>query len=135
MIDTRRSFGAAALGAVLACVAPSSSFGQAYPQRPITLIVPFAPGGSTSVMARIIADKMGELLGQNIVVDNRPGAGGTLAARAFVRMAPDGYSILLGYSGTIAIGPSLYRNVGFDPRIEQILEAQVDSLLDANERR
>jgi tripartite-type tricarboxylate transporter receptor subunit TctC len=116
MIDTRRSFGAAALGAVLACAAAAPGFGQAYPQRPITLIVPFAPGGSTSVMARIIADKMGELLGQNIVVDNRPGAGGTLAARAFVRMAPDGYSIFLGYSGTIAIGPSLYRNVGFDPR-------------------
>ena len=116
MIKTRRSFGVAAVGALLPFLVTPSAVGQAYPHRPITLIVPFAPGGSTSVMARIIADKMGELLGQNNVVDNRPGAGGTLAARAFARMTPGGYTIFLGYSGTIAIGPSLYRNAGFDPR-------------------
>ncbi|MBM0205416.1 tripartite tricarboxylate transporter substrate binding protein [Micromonospora sp. STR1s_5] len=81
----------------------------------MTLIVPFPPGGSTSVMARIIAEKMGELLGQNMIVDNRPGAGGTIAAKAFTRAAPDGYTLFLGYSGTIAIGPTLYPNAGFDP--------------------
>lgn len=89
---------------------------QSFPARPLTLVVPFAPGGSTSVMARIIAETMGELLGQQVIVDNRPGAGGTLAAKAFTRAAPDGYTLLLGYSGTIAIGPSLYPNAGFDPR-------------------
>jgi tripartite-type tricarboxylate transporter receptor subunit TctC len=115
-MHTRRCFALSGLGAVLACAVAPAAFAQAYPQRAITLIVPFAPGGSTSVMARIIADKLSEILGQNVVVDNKPGAGGTLAARAFVRTAPDGYTIFLGYSGTIAIGPSLYRNAGFDPR-------------------
>ena len=89
---------------------------QAYPVRPVTLVVPFPPGGSTSVMARIIAEAMGGLLGQQVVVDNRPGAGGTIAAKAFTRVAPDGYTLLLGYSGTIAIGPTIYPNAGFDPR-------------------
>jgi tripartite-type tricarboxylate transporter receptor subunit TctC len=89
---------------------------QAYPNRLITLIVPFPPGGSTTIMARIVAEKMSELLGQQFVVDNRGGAGGTVAARAFVRAAPDGYTLFLGYSGTIAIGPSMYPNAGFDPR-------------------
>lgn len=68
------------------------------------------------MMARIIAEKMGEMLGQNIIIDNRPGAGGTIAAKGFTRASPDGYSLLLGYSGTIAIGPSLYPNAGFNPR-------------------
>ena len=89
---------------------------QEYPTRTITLIVPFPPGGSTSVMARIVAERMSATLGQQIIVDNRGGAGGTLAARAFVSATPDGYTIFLGYSGTIAIGPSLYANAGFDPR-------------------
>lgn len=82
----------------------------------MTLIVPFPPGGSTSVMARIVAETMSGILGQQIIVDNRPGAGGTVAAKAFTRATPDGYTMLLGYSGTIAIGPSLYPNAGFDPR-------------------
>ena len=89
---------------------------QSFPSRPITLIVPFAPGGSTSVVARIVAERLGDVLGQNIIVDNRPGAGGTLAARAFVSSPADGYNLLLGYSGTIAIGPTLYPKAGFDPR-------------------
>lgn len=89
---------------------------QAYPTRPITLIVPFPPGGSTSVVARIVAERMSETLGQTIVVDNRGGAGGTVGTRAAARSAPDGYTILLGYTGTLAIGPSLHANAGFDPR-------------------
>jgi tripartite-type tricarboxylate transporter receptor subunit TctC len=89
---------------------------ESYPERPITLIVPFPPGGSTTIVARIIADKMSETLGQSIVVDNRGGAGGTIATRAVARSAPDGYTLVLGYTGTLAIGPSLYPNVGYDPR-------------------
>ncbi len=100
-------FVAAALG---------SAHAQSYPTRPITLVVPFPPGGSTSVVARIVAERMAATLGQQIVVDNRGGAGGTIAARAFVNAPPDGYTIFLGYSGTIAIAPSLYPDVGFDPR-------------------
>ncbi|MBI5114060.1 MAG: tripartite tricarboxylate transporter substrate binding protein [Rhodovulum sp.] len=108
---------AALLGGLAAgLVAPTLAVGQDYPARTITLVVPFPPGGSTSIVARLVADRMSELLGQQIVVDNRGGAGGTVAARAFTRAAPDGYTLLFGYSGTIAIGPSLYPAAGFDPR-------------------
>ena len=89
---------------------------QDYPHRPITLVVPFPPGGSTTIVARIVADKMSEALGQSIVVDNRGGAGGTVGSRAVAKSAPDGYTILLGYTGTLAIAPTLYGNVGYDPR-------------------
>jgi tripartite-type tricarboxylate transporter receptor subunit TctC len=89
---------------------------QDYPNRPITLVVPFPPGGSTTIVARIVADKMSEALGQSMVIDNRGGAGGTIGSRAVSKSEPDGYTILLGYSGTLAIGPSLYGNVGYDPR-------------------
>ncbi len=106
---------AAACLAVAAGLLAGPVLAQDYPARPVTLIVPFPPGGSTSVMARIIAEKMGELLGHNMIIDNRPGAGGTIAAKAFTRAAPDGYTLFLGYSGTIAIGPTLYPNAGFDP--------------------
>lgn len=89
---------------------------EAFPSRPLTLVVPFAPGGSTSVMARIIAERIGEILGQQVVVDNRPGAGGTLAARGFARAEPDGYTLMLGSTSTLATAPSLYANPGFDTR-------------------
>src|SRR3954454_25052019 len=89
---------------------------QTYPNRPITLVIPFAPGGSTTIVGRGIADKMSELLGEKIVVDNRPGAGGTVGTKAVAKSEPDGYTLVLGYTGTLAIGPSLYKNVGYDPR-------------------
>jgi len=89
---------------------------QDYPTRPITLIVPFPPGGSTTIVARIVAEKMSDALGQQIVIDNRAGAGGTLGTRSAARSAPDGYTIALAYTATVAIGPSLYPNVGYDPR-------------------
>lgn len=89
---------------------------QAYPTRTITLVVPFPPGGSTSIVGRLVADKMSDLLGQSIVVDNRGGAGGTVGTKAVAKSDPDGYTLLLGYTGTLAIGPSLYRHVGYDPR-------------------
>jgi tripartite-type tricarboxylate transporter receptor subunit TctC len=108
----------AALTAVLAMTGPGviPASAQDYPNRPITLVVPFPPGGSTTIVGRIIADKMSEVLGQSIVVDNRGGAGGSIGSRAVSKSAPDGYTILLGYSGTLAIGPTLYGNVGYDPR-------------------
>ncbi|MBR1121608.1 tripartite tricarboxylate transporter substrate binding protein [Bradyrhizobium lablabi] len=94
----------------------SFAHAQNYPSRPITLVIPFAPGGSTSVVGRGVADKMGELLGEKLVVDNRPGAGGTVGTKAVAKSEPDGYTLLLGYTGTLAIGPSLYKNPGYDPR-------------------
>ena len=89
---------------------------DSYPTRPITLIVPFPPGGNNNIIARILAEKMSEALGRQIVVDNRAGAGGTLASRAVAQSAPDGYTLLWGFSGTLAIAPSLYPNAGYDVR-------------------
>src|SRR4051794_14127056 len=97
-------------------VAVDQAQAQNYPTRAITLVIPFAPGGSTSIVGRAIADKMSEVLGEKVVVDNRPGAGGTVGTKAVAKSEPDGYTLLLGYTGTLAIGPSLYKNVGYDPR-------------------
>jgi tripartite-type tricarboxylate transporter receptor subunit TctC len=89
---------------------------QTYPNHVITMVIPFAPGGSTSIVGRVIADRMGQLLGQNIILDHRPGAGGTVGTKYVSKGDPDGYTLLLGYTGTLAIGPSLYKEVGYDPR-------------------
>jgi tripartite-type tricarboxylate transporter receptor subunit TctC len=99
-----------------ACCGLDGAKAQSFPNRPITLVIPFAPGGSTSIVGRVIADKMSQLLGQGIVVDNRAGAGGTFGTKVVAKSDPDGYTILLGYTGSLAIGPSLYKNVGYDPR-------------------
>ena len=113
-----RIWNAHLIAAVAAVLGLNSSFGhaQTYPSRAITLVIPFAPGGSTSIVGRVVVDKMGELLGEKVVVDNRPGAGGTVGTKAVARSEPDGYTLLLGYTGTLAIGPSLYKNAGYDPR-------------------
>src|SRR5215468_10990906 len=87
-----------------------------YPTRVITLIVPYAAGGGNDVMARIVADKMSAALGQQIVVENRGGAGGSIATRQVAKSEPDGYTLGLGGTGTLAIDPTLYSNVGYDPR-------------------
>jgi tripartite-type tricarboxylate transporter receptor subunit TctC len=108
------------LCAAIATLAVGATFyparAQDYPNRPITLVIPFAPGGSTSIVGRGIADKMSELLGEKIVIDNRPGAGGTVGTKAVAKSDPDGYTLVLGYTGTLAIGPSLYKKAGYDPR-------------------
>jgi tripartite-type tricarboxylate transporter receptor subunit TctC len=106
------------LAAALIAAFVTAASAQGYPNRPITLVVPFPPGGSTTIVARIVADKMSEALGQSIVVDNRGGAGGTVATRAVAKTSPDGYTILLGYTGTLAIGPTLYGNAGYEPRTD-----------------
>jgi tripartite-type tricarboxylate transporter receptor subunit TctC len=95
---------------------PDRAEAQNFPNRTITLVIPFAPGGSTSIVGRVIADKMSELIGEKVVVDNRPGAGGTVGTKAVAKSDPDGYTIALGYTGTLAIGPSLFKNAGYDPR-------------------
>ena len=105
-----------ATAAVLLAQATPYAQAQTYPDHPITLVIPFAPGGSTSIVGRVIADKMSETLGEKVVVDNRPGAGGTVGTRAVARSAPDGYTIGLGYTGTLGIGPTLYARAGYDPR-------------------
>jgi len=86
-----------------------------YPSRAVNLIVPFPPGGSTTVMARNVADKLSAALGQQIVVENRGGAGGTLGTRFVAKAPPDGYTILLSYTATMAIAPAMNANAGYDP--------------------
>ena len=99
-----RTIVAAALAALCLSV-PASA--QDYPSRPITVVVPFPPGGSTNLVMRIVADKLSELLGQQIVIDNRGGAGGTVGTRSVAKSAPDGYTIGLGDTGPLAIEYSL----------------------------
>ena len=89
---------------------------QDFPTKPITFVVPFPPGGGTDAMARTVAERMSRTLGQQVVVENRGGAGGTIGTRAVAKAAPDGYTILLSYTGTFAINPTLYTNAGYDPR-------------------
>src|SRR5712672_3654670 len=110
--------GLALLTAAIASGLATVATAQNYPTRPITLIVPFPPGGSTTIVARIVTDRMAAAIGQQFVVDNRGGAGGTLGTRQVAKSAPDGYTIALGYTGTLAIGPSLFPNVGYDVRAD-----------------
>jgi tripartite-type tricarboxylate transporter receptor subunit TctC len=104
----------ALIAAIGVAAAPAAA--QPSPTRPITLVVPFPPGGSATIIARIIADKMSEGLGQQIVVDNRGGAGGSIAARQVAKSAPDGTTLLLAFTGTLAVSPLIFPNVGYDPR-------------------
>lgn len=88
----------------------------AWPTRPITLVVPFPAGGGNDAMARIVADKLSAVLGQQVIVDNRGGGGGNIGTRAVARAQPDGYTLLLGHTGTISVNPSLFAGAGYDPR-------------------
>ena len=88
-----------------------------YPNRPIVLVIPLPPGGTNDIMARSVSDKMSAGLGQRIVIENRnAGGSGTVGTREVAHAAPDGYTIILGYTSTLATGPNLYKNVGYDPR-------------------
>jgi tripartite-type tricarboxylate transporter receptor subunit TctC len=116
MKPPRRRFFHLAVGAAALPALSDFAWPQSYPVRPITIVDTFPPGGSTGIVARIIADKFSETLGQQVIVDQRPGAGGTVAAKQIARSTPDGYTIMLGYTGTLGIAPSLYPSAGYDPR-------------------
>ena len=88
---------------------------QTYPSRQITLIVPFAPGGPADFLGRLVGQKMGEDLGQQIVVDNRPGANTIIGAQAVAKAAPDGYTLLMAIDGTLVMNPFLYTKLAYDP--------------------
>ncbi len=88
---------------------------QDYPSRNITLVVPFPPGGGNDAMARIMADRLSTGLGRTVVVENRGGGGGIIGTRSAAKAAPDGYTLMLGHTGSIGINPTLYTNAGFDP--------------------
>ena len=107
----RRSLIAAAALAVLA----GASYAQAWPAKPIKLVVPFPPGGGTDAVARLVANKLTTQTGWTIVIDNKPGAGGNLGLDAVAKAAPDGYTIGLGQTANLAINPALYSKMPFDP--------------------
>jgi len=117
-------------------LAPVLASGQSsYPSRPIRIIVPFAPGGASDVVARIIAPRLGEALAQQIVIENRPGASGNIGMEAAASAAPDGYTLYLGNIGTIAINPALFANLTVKPQRDfapVTLVADVPSILIAN---
>jgi tripartite-type tricarboxylate transporter receptor subunit TctC len=104
---------AVALAALAALVAPTRAQ-DAYPNKPITMIVPFAAGGSTDVIGRLVAEGLRTVLGQSVVVDNRGGAGGSLGTAAIAKAAPDGYTIGMGTASTLAINPATYKSLPFD---------------------
>jgi tripartite-type tricarboxylate transporter receptor subunit TctC len=103
----------ATLALMLAAVLPQATSAQDYPNRPIRLIVPFPPGGAADILARLIAGKVSEQMGQPVVIENKPGAGGMVGADAAVKAAPDGYTILHNTNGA-AIAPALYKALPFD---------------------
>lgn len=101
--------------AIAAAALPAASRAAEYPNKPIRLIVPFAPGGPMDIMSRALGERLTTILGQQVVVDNRGGAGGSIGAEIVARSAADGYTLLTGHIGTHAINVSLYRKLGYDP--------------------
>lgn len=99
---------------VAASLAPAAALAQSYPNKPVRLMVPFPAGGATDIFARALSQKLGERLGQAVVVENRPGAGGTIGSDAVAKAAPDGYTLLLATSSTHSIGPTLNPRMPYD---------------------
>src|SRR5215210_3027414 len=97
-----------------AVAAGNSASAQDWPSRPVRIIVPFAPGGVADNSARVIAEPLGQRLGQQVVVENRPGASGNIGSAAVGQSAPDGYTLLLGFDGTMVINPHVFPKTGFD---------------------
>lgn len=117
MIPTRQPLSRRAALALLAAPAltPSAARAQAWPARPLRVIVPFAPGGATDLIARLIADNLAGPLGQQVVVENRAGAFGIIGADAVAKAAPDGHTLLAGSPGPMAVNPYVYRALPYDP--------------------
>lgn len=102
--------------AVLLGVAVAQEAGaQEYPAKTIRLIIPFAPGGANDILGRLIAARLSETVGQQVVPDNRPGAGGSIGAELVAKSPPDGYMLVIGHIGTLAVNPTLYRKLGYNP--------------------
>jgi tripartite-type tricarboxylate transporter receptor subunit TctC len=116
MKSSRRQYLQLAAGTAALSALPRIAGAQTYPSRPILLAVPFAAGGGSDIVARTVAEKMSKTLGQQIIVENRGGAGGTIAMRQVANSAPDGYTLGLGGPGTLAAAPAIYPNLGYDPR-------------------
>lgn len=113
-----RALGAATALAASLVLAPGAFAQDTYPNKPIRLIVPFAPGGSSDVLARILAEELRVELGQTVVVENKPGAGGNIGGDLVAKAAPDGYTLLLAAAGPTVINPSLYTKMSFNPAVD-----------------
>ena len=100
--------------AALAVAATFSAYAQTYPAKPVRLVVPFPAGGGSDVVGRIVAQKLGERVGQQVIVDNRAGAGGSIGTEAVVKSPADGYTVVLASTSEIAINPSLYSKLTYD---------------------
>jgi|KBSMisStaDraftv2_1062788.scaffolds.fasta_scaffold09400_4 tripartite-type tricarboxylate transporter receptor subunit TctC len=109
------SFTRQVMRTLFVAVTSGGAVAQDYPVKPIRLIVPFGPGGTTDILSRVIGERLGERFGQQVLIDNRPGAGGNIAAELTARAAPDGYTIFLGSMGTQSINISIYPKLAFDP--------------------
>jgi len=119
------------VGLLVSLTLASASFGQtvaSYPNRPIRLIIPFAPGGASDFIGRIVAANFPEVLGQQAVVDNRPGAAGNIALEVAAKAAPDGYTLFLGNAGTITVNPSLYPDLTVKPLHDFIAVTRIASV-------
>jgi tripartite-type tricarboxylate transporter receptor subunit TctC len=103
------------VASVLLVLQAGSAAAQAYPSKPVRLMVPFPPGGSTDIVARIVAQKLGAQLGQPLVIENRGGAGGTLGTAVVAKAAPDGYLLVVGTTSTHVVAPSVYQKLEYDP--------------------
>jgi tripartite-type tricarboxylate transporter receptor subunit TctC len=106
---------AISLAVVLATCGAAHAATDNYPTKPIRLVVPFTPGGSTDILARLVAKQITDTFGQQCIIDNRPGAGGTIGMDIAARSAPDGYTLVMGHIGTIAVNPALYPKLSYDP--------------------
>ena len=115
------------LGLALCTLSPLQANAQSWPTGPVTFVVGFAPGGSSDIAARVIAQQLTIKLGQTVVVDNRPGASGVLGASTIARAKPDGYSFLFG-SGSLAAGPSLLKSLPYDPASDFAPVSQVTTI-------
>ena len=109
----RTAMAVAALTAVAGLAVPLLAQAQAYPNKPIRLVVPFTPGGVTDTSDRVIAEQLGKRLGQNVVVDNKPGASGNIGTQMVAAAEPDGYTLLLAFDGTMVINPHVFDKVPF----------------------
>src|SRR5262245_23202169 len=127
--------GAATVAFVLAALASAPVAAQDYPTRPVTIVVPFAAGGGTDIIARLLAQKLEQRLGKSFLIDNKPGAGSTIGATAAARAAPDGYTLLMAPSPTLAMSVSIYKNLPYHPATDFIpiaLAAQTPFVLIVN---
>jgi tripartite-type tricarboxylate transporter receptor subunit TctC len=106
---------ALAIAAVATILFGAEAVAQSYPSRPITLVVPFPAGSTTDLVGRILSDELAKSVGQNVVIDNRGGAGGGVGAETVARAAPDGYTLLMGTIGTHSINPAVYARINYDP--------------------